>query len=160
MSQFNREAISRRVRQRCGGVEHTKQSMRDSCDINNIMGRYLRSGTVDHLAVHGGSYGFASSATFKDAMNVVRKAEEMFETLDSGLRKRFGNSPAAFLDYVQARDADGQLSNLREMRSLGLALPEKAPEPLPRFVMVDEAGKPIVAPGAPGGARAPGTVLP
>lgn len=129
------------------GVGRTKQAMKDSCDINLIMGRYLRSGNVDHLARHEPSYGFASPQTFHESMNVVRKAEEMFLDLPSELRKRFGNDPGAFLEFVQARDAEsGELLHLEEMRELGLAKPAEAPAPIPRVLVVDEAGKPIVAP--------------
>lgn len=130
----------------CKGPGLAKQAMKDSCDINLIMGRYLRSGNVDHLAKHSPMYGFASSQTFHEAMNVVRKAEEMFLDLPSELRKRFGNDPGNFLEFVQATNDKGELVNLEDMRKLGLAKPAVAPEPIPRVMVVDEAGKPIVAP--------------
>lgn len=119
------------------GPSRTKQSMKDSCDINLIMGKYLRTGTVDHLAVHGGSYGFASAVSLQEAMNIVLKAESMFADLSSGIRKKFDNSPKAFLEFVQARDADGNLKNLAEMRQLGLA-PAVRPEPTARDARIAE----------------------
>lgn len=153
----NRFSVRPRVSGVDRGVTRTKQSMAASCDINVLMGRYLRTGTVDHLAKHGGTYGFADSRTFHEAMNLIRKAEEMFEDLPSGVRKRFGNDPAAFLDFV------GDSKNLDEMRSLGLAKPApKVPE-TESPVRYDDDGvvlegeeppAPIVPPRAPRGAPA------
>lgn len=168
----------RRVRTTFEGPSLTRQSMAESCDINVIMGRYLRSGNIDHLARHGGEYGFASSQTFHEAMNIVRKAEEMFSDLPALTRKRFGNDPAAFLDFVQDVNEDGELRNLDEMRKLGLAVPEAAPvaevEPQ-RVVIVEDdrtaygddgevpapvraAPAPKASPRAPGAAKPRGTV--
>jgi len=98
-------------------VSRTKQSFKRECDINAIMGKYLKSGAVDHLAKHGGMYGFAAALDFHAAMNIVRKAEEMFEDLDSSIRKRFANDPALFLDFVNKPE------NIDELRKLGLAKP-------------------------------------
>lgn len=105
----------------------TKQSFVKECDINVLMGRYLKTGQINHLAKHGGHYGDFSPMNFQDAMNVVRQTEEMFEDLDSSIRKRFHNNPAEFLEFVQdARNQD-------ECIKLGLAVKKevpKAPEPL------------------------------
>lgn len=119
------------------GPSRTKQSMKDSCDINLIMGRYLRTGAVDHLAVHGGSYGFATSTSLQEAMNIVLKAESMFADLSSAVRKRFDNSPRLFLEFVQ------DPKNIDECRVLGLA-----------------AAKPPVAPVAPSSPGGPGAQPP
>lgn len=104
------------------GPGRTKQSMKAECDINNIVNKYRRTGTIAHLAKHGGQYGFASAMDFRESMDIVLKAKAMFADLPSVLRKRFGNDPAGFLEYVQDKN------NLEEMRKLGLALPA-APEP-------------------------------
>lgn len=102
-----------------GGKERTKQSFKDQCNINHIMSRYLRSGNVDHLAKHGAHYAVVEPLTFHECMNIVRKAEEMFNDLPAKLRQRFGGEPANFLAFVQDRE------NLEEMRELGLARPEE-----------------------------------
>lgn len=117
-----------------------KQSMKDSSDINFIMARYARGGTVDHLAKHGADYGVFEPQTFHEAMNVVRKGEEMFADLPAEVRKRFHQSPVEFLAFIQ------DSGNLPEMRKLGLALPERLPDEIPRVRVVGEDGKPIVAP--------------
>lgn len=126
------------TRVKFSGSGRTKQSFKDQCDINFIMGRYLKSGNVDHLAVHGGKYGDVSPLSFHEAMNIVATAEQMFADLPSDLRKRFGHDPASFLEFVQKRDADGNLVNAAEMRLLGLAKPLPEPEPTPREARIAE----------------------
>lgn len=100
-----------------GSKSPTKQSCKDECDINRIMAKYLKRGVVDHVAVHGGSYGFASTATFQESMNIVLKAEAMFADLPAKMRERFGNDPGKFLDFCSDK------KNLPELRELGLAKP-------------------------------------
>lgn len=148
------------TRLKCEGSGRTKQSFKDQCDINFIMARYLKSGQVDHLATHGGQYGDISPLSFHEAMNICAKATEMFGDLSSDVRKRFANDPARFLEFVQKRDADGNLVNAAEMRLLGLAPPLAEPEPTPREARIAElevdrearlelARRAVVVPAAP-----------
>jgi phage internal scaffolding protein len=98
-----------------------KQSMKAECDINNIMRRFVKTGVVEHFATGRGSYGFASSASFHEAMLAVNDAQRMFDELPATVRKRFNNDPATFLDFATNKD------NLEELRKLGLAKPEAKP---------------------------------
>lgn len=131
----------------------TKQSMKKDCDINVIMGRYLKSGQVDHLAKHGGHYGDFPAQTFHEAMNTVRKAEEMFADLDSAIRKRFHNDPAEFLEFVQARNEDGGATNFTEMVKLGLAVPQAAPAASSAPVGAPAGGTAASSSSAPSGGQ-------
>jgi len=117
--------------------DRAKQSMKDQCDINFIMGRYLKSGNVDWLAKHAPSYGDIEPIDFHQAMGIVAKAKESFADLPSDVRKRFSQSPAEFLAFCH----DG--ANLDEARRLGLA-PPAAP----------------VAPAAPSSGGGPGGASP
>jgi len=112
---FSRFKLPPRVRLTCVGPGRTRQSMRDECDINLIMAKYTKTGFIDHLSRHGESYGFATGVSFHEAMNVVTKADQMFDDLPAVARNRFHGDPAEFLDFVQ--DA----SNFDEMVELGLA---------------------------------------
>jgi len=131
--------------------DRTKQSFKAECDLNVLMSRYVRGGSIDHLIKHGASYGDFSPTDFQSAMNVVAKAREMFEDLPANIRKRFGQQPTEFLAFIQDE------KNLEEMRKLGLALPEAAP-PDPAPVRLDAAsiealrGPGAGAPGARSGA--------
>ncbi len=105
-------SLPKRVRIECGGGR-AKQSFKEECDINTIMGRYIATGALPPM-MQGGDYGVASAVTYHEALNTVREAEEMFNNLPSKLRNRFEGDPARFLDYVQDED------NEPEMLELGL----------------------------------------
>lgn len=97
-----------------GGETRTKQSFKKECDINVIMAKYQKTGAITHFNKHQHNYGMADGQTFQDAMNLVCEAQEMFNDLPSSIRTRFGNDPAAFLDFVQNED------NADEMARMGL----------------------------------------
>jgi len=97
------------------GESLTKQSFTKECDINNIVKKYQKTGALDHVNKHEGSYGFASSDDFTASMEIVAKGTTMFEELPSSIRTKFENDPAKFLDFVQDKN------NLEEMQELGLA---------------------------------------
>ncbi len=111
-----------RFRQKPGKGGRTKQSMRDECDINLIMARFQTTGAVTHFAKHGGDYGFAPGIDFHAAMNIVTRAEQMFDDLPSSVRNKFHSDPAEFLDFVQ------DPTNAAEMIELGLREPVSAAE--------------------------------
>lgn len=112
---FERSRVSYETR----GPSMTKQSMKDECDINNILKGYMRNGIIEHVKTVQGRYGdFASAPEYHDAMNIVVEAQNMFATLPAKIRNRFENDPAAFLDYAQ------DPSNEAEMRELGLLATE------------------------------------
>lgn len=99
----------------CEGFSRTKQSFKEECDINNIMKKFEKTGVVSHVKQYGGSYGDISDAMdYKESVELVIKAQDMFMTLPAKLRSRFGNNPAEFLDFVS------DPSKKAEMKDLGL----------------------------------------
>jgi len=97
----------------------TKQSFTEECNINNIMAKYQKTGALDHVNKHQPSYGYASSNTFQESLEIVKRGQEMFNDLPSSIRNKFGNKPAEFLEFVQNPE------NLKEMQEMGLANPTK-----------------------------------
>lgn len=97
----------------------TAQEFADETDINNIMARYLKTGT---LPVNVDRQPFYVDATdlpsFQDMQNVLISAENAFMALPSSLRERFGNDPARFVEFASDE------KNLKELRELGLLSPE------------------------------------
>lgn len=102
----------------------TKQSFKDEADINVLMGRYLSTGEVPALNVVAPQYLDACGLDFQAMQNQVIEASELFMSIPSAIRARFGNDPAQFLDFV------GNPENKAEMYKLGLLRPEYAPEPV------------------------------
>lgn len=103
-----------------------KQSFKDECDINKIMAKFVKTGMITHVNRFEGSYGEVPSQTYHEAMEVVREANEMFMEVPAAIRQKFGNSPAAFLDFVN------DPNNVDEMRKLGMVkpIPEKIVSPI------------------------------
>lgn len=91
-----------------------KQSFKTECDINFIMAKFTKTGTIEHVNKHQASYGFASSHDLKESMAQIQTASDMFDELPAKLRAKFNNSPGEFLDFVQDE------ANLDEMHELGL----------------------------------------
>lgn len=109
----------------------TKQAMRDECDINFIMKKFIKTGAVEHGNKFSGDYGYATSVSFHDAMNLISKGESMFSELPAAIRLRFENDVPSFLDFVQ------DPANAEEMVSLGLSEPRE-PEAAPAAPATEE----------------------
>ncbi len=112
-----------RVAFECDPVSLAKQSMADECNINNIMAKYQKTGLLDHVNKYSGEYGEAiGHQDYHESMNQVLAAQAAFESLPSGLRSRFQNSPEAFINFVDDPD------NIPELIEMGLL--EAPPEPV------------------------------
>ena len=78
----------------------TKQSFRDETDINQILKRAQKSGTISHLTKYEARYGDFSNFDFFEAQLQLAKGGEIFADLPMELRREFNQSPAEFFDYV------------------------------------------------------------
>lgn len=93
----------------------TKQSFKDECDINTIMGRYLATGEMPDISGLPPQFLDVSSGyDFQVMQNQIIEARTLFEALPAGVRSRFANNPAEFLSFV----ADP--ANASELVSMGL----------------------------------------
>lgn len=127
-----------RLGARVGKDGRTKQSMQKECDINEIMSKYRKTGTLSHFAKHGLRYGAFPATDYRQALHVVMEAEKMFMALPSKTRLFFHNSPEAFLSFVQDE------KNLPKMRELGLCKPEE----VERISKVEVVKQPAAEPQA------------
>lgn len=93
----------------------TKQEFKDSCDINNIIAKYQKTGVLEHVNRYQGDYcDVATELDYRAAQDILIKAEDAFNSLPSSIRDRFANDPANFLSFVENPD------NRPEMAKLGL----------------------------------------
>lgn len=104
----------------------TVQAAKDEVDINQIVQKWMRTGSVE-LGGRIPSYSDYGSQIFdfQSAMNVVHDARESFLRLPAKLRMRFGHDPQEFLKFC----ADPE--NLPEMKKLGLLKPVEDNIPAP-----------------------------
>ena len=82
----------------------TKQSIKDETDVNRIIQKHTRMGTLSHLEQWGGQYGDLGDFDFQDAQNQLAKANSMFEQLPSAVRNKFSNDPERFFEYVNREE--------------------------------------------------------
>lgn len=94
-----------------------KQAMKDESDINFIMKKFQKTGIIQHQKEFQGNYGDFAAIDYHEAMNIVVQADQMFDTVPSSVRKRFGNDPGTFLEFVTDE------ANHEEMRNMGLLAP-------------------------------------
>lgn len=128
-----RSAYSPRVRVAITftGPGRTRQSFKDECDINVIMARYMRTGTLDFLNQREAQYADVTGRDYQQAMLLVAGARSMFQELPSELRSRFDNEPQKLLEFMENEQ------NLDEAIKLGLVRPKPkvdtptAPPPAP-----------------------------
>lgn len=110
-----------KVRLACPPEEgRTRQSERDSADINQIVARYVKTGEIP---VSDRAQMFADVSEMPDyrtALDNVLFAQGLFEAQPAKVRKEFDNDPAKFLDFCSDPE------NQDRMREMGL-LPEDGP---------------------------------
>lgn len=99
---------------RCDDATRTQQQFRDECNLNVLMARYVKTGTLPQ-STRKALYGDFSTATdYQEAQDTILRARDQFAALPSNVRDRFKNSPAEFLSFV------ANPKNLDEMATLGL----------------------------------------
>lgn len=124
----------------CTGPSRTKQSFAKDADINVIVSRFLKTGLLPQVSMPPTHQAFADVFDFQSSMNLLVEANRAFMQLPADLRKRFGNDPANYVDFVSKEE------NVEEMRKLGLANPRKEPVPetVAKVRMVDKDGNDLV----------------
>ncbi|WNK13515.1 MAG: internal scaffolding protein [Microvirus sp.] len=104
----------------------TKQEFKNECDINTIMARFDKTGVLAFTNRFQPQYGDVTGIEFQTSMELIAHGRSMFQELPSGIRARFQNDPARFLDFVHDEN------NAEEMRAMGLLRPTDAQAtPLP-----------------------------
>ncbi len=102
----------------------TKQSFKESTDINKILAKARRAGTLSHLQKYGGEYGDFSDFDFLEAQNTLARAHNIFNELPGEIRREFGQNPTAFFKYASdPENADRLTKLLPELAKPGNQLP-------------------------------------
>lgn len=113
------------------GKDMCNQAEKDSCDINNILKRFEKTGMLPEMIEREPRYGdFSEVPDYQQACEIVERAEAQFMALDAGVRSRFANDPSKFLEFMHDE------KNVEEIVKMGLATkketkPEVAPAPSP-----------------------------
>lgn len=113
-----------RVHPEISDESRAKQSMKDECDINQIVDRFRQTGLVSHLAQgHPRYLDVSEMGDYREALDQVTRVSDFFMGLPADLRSRFDNDPAAFIDFMS------DPANADEIAALGLEDVEVEPTP-------------------------------
>lgn len=115
----------------------TKQAFAEEADINTIVRRFGLTGELPQDVAVPQSGDFLEAKDFHESMNLIRQAEEAFMEMPAEVRKRFGNDPGEFLDFVNDE------RNRDEARKLGLLVPEIPPVPKAEPIEVRVVADPV-----------------
>lgn len=80
----------------------TRQSDKDSCDINLIMKQYDTTGRMPATINRMPQYGDYTNVTdYQTALDLVLASEREFNGLPAHIRNEFDNDPGLLLDFVE-----------------------------------------------------------
>lgn len=100
------------------------QSEKDACDINLIVDKYAKTGILPVMS-QSPTFGDVSNApSFQEALEIVKNAENAFNSLDARVRREFDNDPAKFLSFVDNPE------NADRLVTMGLREAPKSEPPL------------------------------
>ena len=96
------------------GESLTQQHFKEECDVINIIKRHDRNGIIEHVQRGQARYGdFSNVADYREALHLVRDAQDEFMTIPSDIRKKFDNDPGKFYEFVSNPD------NKEELKTMG-----------------------------------------
>lgn len=83
-----------------GGESRTRQSSADEMEINNIIRRYIRTGTAPVTGATPTYGDFSSALSYHEALSRVRQAQADFMELPAEVRKVADNDPGKFVELL------------------------------------------------------------
>lgn len=91
----------------------TKQAFKDECDVNKILYQAQKTGAISHLNRFGGEYGdFSDIPDLLEAHKRLERAEYIFDSLPSEVKREFNQSPAEFFTFANDPDNAGRLKEI------------------------------------------------
>lgn len=116
---YIRENGTRGVRSIGYEDSQTSQEFKESCDVNIMIARYVKTNNPEHLRLkQAGVYlDLVGAPDYVGAMQTIRDADYAFQQLPAKVRQRFLNDPAEMIKFL----ADEQ--NHKEAVELGLMVP-------------------------------------
>jgi len=132
----------------------TKQAFKDSTDINKIIAKAQKAGTLAHLQKYDKAvYGEFENYDLLEAYNKLNRANEIFADLPSEIRNEFGNDAIKFAGFASDPTNVDRLGELLpQLAEPGRQWPQPGDEPQPPSnAVVDAARALLAAAGGNGG---------
>jgi phage internal scaffolding protein len=123
------------------GESLTQQHFKEECDVINIIKRHDRNGIIEHVQRGQARYGdFSEVADYREALDLVRDAQEEFMSVPSDIRKKFDNDPGKFYEFVSNPDNKEELKTMGFIETPDVGKPSSVPTKA-----LSEAGEPSTA---------------
>jgi phage internal scaffolding protein len=123
------------------GESLTQQHFKEECDVINIIKRHDRNGIIEHVQRGQARYGdFSEVADYREALDLVRDAQDEFMTIPSDIRKKFDNDPGKFYEFVSNPDNKEELKTMGFIETPDVGKPSSVPTKA-----LSEAGEPSTA---------------
>lgn len=90
----------------------TKQAFADDADINKILQRAQKTGTMSHLQKYETSYGDFSNFDFETAQNNIIRGNQIFADLPSEVRSEFNQNASKFFAFVNDPNNSDRLAQI------------------------------------------------
>ena len=92
----------------------TKQAFKDQCDINKILKKAQKTGSIAHLQKYPELvYGeFDGEFDLLTAHERIAKANQIFEDLPSEVRREFNNDALAFVNFAAKPENNARLAEI------------------------------------------------
>ena len=91
----------------------TKQAFKDSCDINKILKKAQKTGSLAFAEKYGEQqFGEFEGYDLLEAYEKIDRANEIFGELPSEVRNEFGNDALAFAGFASNPENSGRLQEL------------------------------------------------
>lgn len=125
---FNHDTLAEAIRTGTENNEPTlaQQHGKEEADINTIVDRFLKTGTLPQVAVPPTFGDFDGEFDFQTAMNIVAAGKASFMALPAEIRDAFHNNPERFVATVNAMleepDEKAREANLATLRAMNLAV--------------------------------------
>lgn len=110
----NFDAASDETGLKCEDRSLTQQHDEPEANINNIVSRYLKTGSIETHKMPPLQGDFSNAPDMQTAMNLGVAARVAFMDQPAKVRTRFNNDPAEFVEFVSDPD------NIQELAKLGL----------------------------------------
>lgn len=85
-----------------GTVSLTRQEFVSSCNINNIIKKYVKNGNNPFSITADAKFGDFTDlpSSYQDALQLISAADDYFAQLPADVRSKFDNDPGKMLDFV------------------------------------------------------------
>lgn len=105
------------------GESLTQQHFKEECETINIIKKHDRNGIIEHVQRGQARYGdFSQVADYREALDLVRDAQDEFMTIPSDIRKKFDNDPGKFYEFVSNPDNKEELKQMGFIQTQDVAI--------------------------------------